>query len=95
MKTPRRLMRHAHQASLPLLTPERSYVPFVREDETVIEIDRLYVMAIPTIPRTGLVRFCAPNYSQAFSMKTTLMLELTEGLVREGLKIEERAKRGS
>lgn len=70
-------------------------MPFVREDETVIEIDRLYVMAIPTIPRTGIVRYCAKNYSQAFSLSTTLMLFQCEELVRVGLQIEERAKRGA
>jgi hypothetical protein len=93
MTKPRRLMRNENQHDLPLEKP--SYVPFVREDETPIEIDRVYVTALPTSPRTGIVRLCARNYSQAFVISTTLMHELCEGLVREGLKIEERAKRGA
>jgi len=74
---------------------KHSYAPFVREDEIPIEIDRAYVTALPTRPRTGILRLCARNYSQAFVLNTTLMLSITKDLVREGLKIEERAKRGS
>jgi hypothetical protein len=92
MKTPRRLIRSAQQRDLPLPTPV-SYVPFVREDETPIEIDRIYVTALPTRPRTGILRMCAKNYSQAFVISTTLMEQTCRELVRVGLLIETRNAR--
>jgi hypothetical protein len=74
-------------------SPETEYVPFVREDETPIEIDRAYVTALPTRPRTGILRLCSKEHSQAYVLSTSLMLEVTQELVRVGLQIEERAKR--
>jgi hypothetical protein len=94
MTKPREFKRYAHrQPELPMQT--ESFSPFVREDEKPIEISRVYVTALPTRPRTGIVRLCAAGYSQAFVMQTDVMLELVQSLVREGIRIEERYRRGA
>jgi hypothetical protein len=72
---------------------KHSYAPLVHVDEEPIEIDQVFVHALPTKPRTGIVRMCAKGGSQSYSLSTALMFAMCEQIVREGLQIETRAKR--